>query len=66
MKKLVLSALILTTVFSSALFAEKKPKYISPNSDGVQDELSIPLHITDKRYVESWSTTANIANCIAF
>ena len=55
MKKLVLSALILTTVFSSALFAEKKPKYISPNSDGVQDELSIPLHITDKRYVESWS-----------
>ena len=29
-------------------------KYISPNSDGVQDVLEIPLSITDERYVMSW------------
>ena len=29
-----------------------KEKYISPNNDGVQDELVIPLHISDKRYVQ--------------
>ena len=30
-------------------------KYISPNSDGVQDVLEFPLSITDQRYVVSWS-----------
>ena len=29
-----------------------KEKYISPNNDGVQDELVIPLNISDKRYVQ--------------
>lgn len=32
-----------------------KEKYISPNNDGVQDELVIPLKISDKRYVQGWS-----------
>ena len=32
-----------------------KEKYISPNNDGVQDELVIPLNISDKRYVQGWS-----------
>ena len=54
MKKIISVFLICLTV-SSAVFAEKKPKYISPNSDGVQDELEIPLHISDKRYVSAWS-----------
>lgn len=35
--------------------ASAKPKYISPNSDGVQDELVIPLHISEKRFVQAWS-----------
>lgn len=38
----------------SAAFASPI-KYISPNNDGVQDELVIPLNISDKRYVQAWS-----------
>jgi outer membrane protein OmpA-like peptidoglycan-associated protein/flagellar hook assembly protein FlgD len=36
-------------------FGFAKEKYISPNNDGVQDELVIPLNISDKRYVQGWS-----------
>ena len=43
----------MTLTLASGLFA--KPKYISPNNDGVQDELVIPLKITDKRFVQGWS-----------
>ena len=32
-------------------------KYISPNSDGVQDVLEFPLSITDQRYVMAWECT---------
>ena len=32
-----------------------KTRYISPNNDGVQDTLEIPLRISDKRYVQGWS-----------
>lgn len=28
--------------------------YISPNSDGIQDEIVIPISITDQRYVDGW------------
>jgi len=35
-------------------FVSAKPKYISPNSDGVDDELVIPLNISEKRYVQAW------------
>lgn len=31
------------------------PKYISPNNDGIQDELVIPLNISEKRYIQAWS-----------
>ena len=34
--------------------------YISPNNDGIQDTLEIPVKITDRRYVVGW--TLSIAN----
>lgn len=40
---------------SSALFAEPGVVYISPNNDGVQDALEVPLKIREKRYVKEWS-----------
>jgi len=52
MKKLLSLALILA-LLPTVLMA--KPKYISPNNDGVQDELEIPLNISDRRYVQAWS-----------
>ena len=59
MKKSVIKKIITTAVIATAvttvIIAAPKPKYISPNSDGVQDELVIPLHISDKRYIKSWS-----------
>ena len=53
MNKKILSISLLGALVSASLFAE--PKYISPNSDGIQDELVIPLNISDKRYVQGWS-----------
>ena len=52
MKKLV-SIFIALALFAGFAFA--KEKYISPNNDGIQDELVIPLNISDKRYVQGWS-----------
>ncbi len=52
MKKIVSVFCIFTFIFSTVC---AKPKYISPNNDGVQDELEIPLQISDKRYVQGWS-----------
>lgn len=40
---------------SSFLFAEKAPVYISPNNDGVQDALVVPVKIKETRYIDSWS-----------
>ena len=37
------------------------PAYISPNNDGVQDNLDIPLTITDKRYILRWTFTVTDA-----
>lgn len=38
------------------LFSQvRETLYISPNNDGVQDELTIPLAIQEKRYVSEWS-----------
>ena len=31
------------------------PAYISPNNDGIQDTLDIPVKITDRRYVVGWT-----------
>jgi len=52
MKKI--TALFLLFALISPLVLAKA-KYISPNNDGVQDELEIPLNISDKRYVQAWS-----------
>ena len=42
---------------SALLSAEKKERYFSPNNDGIQDEFVIPLKISDRRYITSWSLT---------
>ena len=47
---LTTSAIIL---LAGSVFA-KETVYISPNNDGVQDELVIPLSIKDKRYISEW------------
>lgn len=36
------------------------PAYVSPNNDGIQDTLDIPVKITDRRYIVGW--TLSIAN----
>lgn len=33
----------------------EKIVYISPNDDGVQDALEVPIRITDKRYISEWN-----------
>lgn len=55
MKRLtfILSAL-LVCVFVP-LSAEIATVYISPNNDGVQDTLNVPVKIRDKRYISEWS-----------
>lgn len=53
--KKILSLGLFFTLITSSIFAEDVIKYISPNNDGVQDELVIPLNISDKRYVQGWS-----------
>ena len=54
MRKIKLISIITILALCAGLgFA--KEKYISPNNDGVQDELVIPLNISDKRYVQGWS-----------
>lgn len=51
-KKIFISGFFMAAVLVSAV---ADTKYISPNSDGVLDELVIPLKISDKRYVQAWS-----------
>ncbi len=53
MKKRFLLSGLLTAFILVSVPAETK--YISPNNDGVQDELVIPMKISDKRYVQAWS-----------
>lgn len=54
MKK-ILTFGIAALLLSGFAFAEKETVYISPNNDGVQDILDIPLQIKDKRYVKEWA-----------
>ena len=52
-----ISFVVLFCVFlgmSIPAFSQKGTVYISPNSDGVQDDLVVPLSITDKRYITEW------------
>lgn len=56
MKKSFFSLLFLTIFCSSMIFSqEAKTLFISPNNDGIQDELIIPLSISEKRYIVEWS-----------
>lgn len=52
MKKLITISLLFTLLLTS-FYA--KVRYISPNNDGVQDELVLPIQISEKRYVQAWS-----------
>ncbi|MCR4580038.1 MAG: OmpA family protein [Treponema sp.] len=51
-KKLIIAGAFAAFAISALSAA---PKYISPNNDGVKDELVIPLNISDKRYIQGWS-----------
>ena len=51
---------------SFSAFAEKGPVYISPNNDGVQDQLEVPLQIKEKRYVAEWSFIISDENNLLF
>ena len=54
MKKLIL-AFTAAALVSSVSFAEKDTVYISPNNDGKQDVLDVPVKIKDNRYVKDWA-----------
>ncbi len=59
-KKSIRIATIVGAIFiigGIALFAQssRATEYISPNNDGVQDELTIPLSISDTRYISEWA-----------
>lgn len=57
MKKIKLVAVVLGFAVSGIAFAARAPEYISPNNDGVQDTLVIPLKIKEKRYIKEWKLT---------
>lgn len=61
MNKKLLSIGVTFALFAGMLFADES-KYISPNNDGIQDELVIPLNISDKRYVQAWSLVVMDSN----
>lgn len=55
MKKSYIAHLAACALFAlSAVAEENGVKYISPTNTGVQDELVIPLKITDRRLIKSW------------
>ena len=54
MKKLKLIFAVLCLFAGIQTYAERAPEYISPNNDGVQDTLVIPLKIKEKRYIKEW------------
>lgn len=54
MKKTIL-AFAAAALVSGLASAEKNTVYISPNNDGRQDILEVPIKIKEKRYVRDWS-----------
>lgn len=50
-----LSALFLLFGESAVFASEPAVRTISPNNDGVQDTLEIPLQIKEKRYIKEWA-----------
>lgn len=56
MNKKQYTALLALVLVTASIFAQDAGiKYISPNSDGIQDGLVFPLSITDKRYITEWT-----------
>nr|MCR5047004.1 hypothetical protein [Treponema sp.] len=58
MKKLRAAAFFLAGALTTALFAAdaaNQPKYISPNSDGVQDALEVKFSVKDKSKITGWA-----------
>lgn len=53
-KKIIKIALSYLIFFPALFFSETKIRYISPDNNGVQDELVIPLKISDKRLITAW------------
>lgn len=51
---ILISIVLLTFVVVAQTTTSSKVVYISPNNDGVQDELVLPLNIKDKRYISEW------------
>lgn len=54
MKKILLTSAIAFILCVNA-YTEKETLYISPNNDGVQDILEVPIQIKEKRYVVDWN-----------
>ncbi len=48
-------AAVLVLSLTASAFAERGPVYISPNNDGIQDTLEVPLKIKEKRYISEWN-----------
>ena len=58
MKRIRVATLLLIGAFAAGLFAAdeyKRPKYISPNNDGVQDALEVKFSVKDKSKITGWS-----------
>lgn len=47
--------ILCTALLSLHAQTNPRPLFISPNNDGVQDELVIPLSISDKSYISEWA-----------
>ncbi len=52
--RIIKTSAFLMMGMAAVLSAETKVQYISPNNDGVQDQLEIPIKIADKHLVKSW------------
>ena len=57
MRKMKIVFMTLCLSFGAFAFADRAPEYISPNNDGIQDTLVIPLKIKEKRYIKEWKLT---------
>ena len=56
MKKNLIGILCGLFLFNTVMFAQQDQiLFISPNNDGIQDELVIPLSISEKRYISEWT-----------
>lgn len=47
---------------SAFVYADAGTRYISPNNDGIQDNLTIPLKISDRHLIKAWSLVVEDSN----